>query len=419
MALQTSALPTQFQYYRRRWLFAVFAMAATAAAAFFLHPLALLLFTCLVCVVFATDDFKWLFLVAACAVFMTLSLSKQIDGDLVTYVTLQDYISQQPFSTLFHKDEMQTLSGTYRITELGFYGPFWVLSQLIPDARTALAFGASLAIYVPTFIALIAIGKSEKWSNGLILTVAIFTFFAGINFLQVTHLIRQYISAAFLFSAFALFLTGRNKWAVVVALFACTIHNGTAPLLFLLVVVGWMFRYDAVGKRGFFGITFRLFCSLILIVGGAVAILVMQSAFQKEDVPNIKIGHFIVVGSFFLIAWSAIKIQKLRSKAVHYATVIFLTIFVLSLGFYFLGLTTYALRYFIYLEWLYGLMVGAIMFTWFRSAPGLRVLARFAVSLAAAAILVTRIAVSEWMYGPGDNYLLTWDYFQVSQLVSR
>jgi hypothetical protein len=26
---------------------------------------------------------------------------------------------------------------------------------------------------------------------------------------------------------------------------------------------------------------------------------------------------------------------------------------------------------------------------------------------------------SEWMYGPGDNYLLTWDFFQVSQLVSR
>jgi hypothetical protein len=91
----------------------------------------------------------------------------------------------------------------------------------------------------------------------------------------------------------------------------------------------------------------------------------------------------------------------------------------LSLGFFFLGLALDALRYFVYLEWLYGLMVGAMIFAWFRNSPGLRVMTRFAVSLAAAAILVGRIATSEWMYGPGDNYLLNWDFLQVSKLVSR
>jgi hypothetical protein len=33
--------------------------------------------------------------------------------------------------------------------------------------------------------------------------------------------------------------------------------------------------------------------------------------------------------------------------------------------------------------------------------------------------LVGRIGTSEWMYAPGDNYLLNWDFLQVSKLVSR
>jgi hypothetical protein len=79
----------------------------------------------------------------------------------------------------------------------------------------------------------------------------------------------------------------------------------------------------------------------------------------------------------------------------------------------------FALRYFAYLEWLYGLMLGAILFNLFRDRPALKTFTRFAVALAAAAILTVRVGVSEWTYGPGDNYLLEWDYFEVAQLVSR
>jgi hypothetical protein len=415
----TSMSTSPAQSFGQDGRFTLAAVLTVMTAAFFLHPLALLLFTCLVAVICPTDALKWLFLAAAGTVFMILALSKQVDGDLINYVTLQDYISQQPLMSLLNKNQLQALQGTYRVTEVGFYAPFWVLSSVIPDSKTAIAIGATLAIYIPTFLGLLLIGKSEKWSNGLILTVALFTFFAGINFLQTTHLIRQYISAAFLFSGFALFISGRRLWAAMACIYACSVHNGTAPLLVVLFAICWMFRFDRIGTRSLFGNFLRLLFSLSLMGGAMAAIPFLQGAFSKEDVPNIKIGHYIVVGVFFLVVQLAIRMQKLRSRTVHYARLIFLVVFMLSLGFFFLGLALDALRYFVYLEWLYGLMVGAMIFAWFRNSPGLQVMTRFAVSLAAAAILVGRIGTSEWMYGPGDNYLLNWDFLQVSKLVSR
>jgi hypothetical protein len=98
---------------------------------------------------------------------------------------------------------------------------------------------------------------------------------------------------------------------------------------------------------------------------------------------------------------------------------VFLVIYIVSLGFYAIGVALFALRYFAYLEWLYGLLVGGAMFTLFRDRPQLRVFARFTVSLLALAVLIARVATAEWVYGPGDNNLVSWDFFQVAQLVSR
>jgi hypothetical protein len=161
-----STSPAQSDSFGHNGRFTLAAMLTVMTAAFFLHPLALLLFTCLVAVICPTDALKWLFLAAAGTVFMILALSKQVDGDLINYVALQDYIAQQPLMSLLNKDQLQALQGTYRVSEIGFYAPFWVLSSVIPDSKTALAIGATLAIYIPTFLGLLLIGKSEKWSNG-------------------------------------------------------------------------------------------------------------------------------------------------------------------------------------------------------------------------------------------------------------
>ena len=97
---------------------------------------------------------------------------------------------------------------------------------------------------------------------------------------------------------------------------------------------------------------------------------------------------------------------SLLSNSIYYARLAFHAVNILSFGFFVLGLPLCALRYFAYLERLYGLMVGAIIFTWFRNRPVIRMYAWLSVSLAAAVIRIERIAVSEWMYGPGDNNLL-------------
>jgi hypothetical protein len=150
-----------------------------------------------------------------------------------------------------------------------------------------------------------------------------------------------------------------------------------------------------------------------------VAVPILQSEVIQENVPNIHVGHFLAVGALFLIAHITIEAQQLRLKSLYYARLAFLAIYIVSLGFFILEFRLFALRYFAYLEWLYGLMLGAILFNLFRDRPALKTFTRFAVALAAAAILTVRVGVSEWTYGPGDNYLLEWDYFEVAQLVSR
>ncbi len=404
---------------RNSWRFVTGALLAITCAAFFWYPMALLIFACLIAVVTPTDNFKWLLLAAACALFTILNVSKQLDGDLVTYVYLQDYVSEKPLYTLFHKEELQLISDTYRLTEIGFYGPLWVMSQVIPDSKTALSIASTLGIYIPTFLGVTLIGRTEKWSQGLVVAVLIFTFFAGINFVQTTHLIRQYISGALLFYAFALLLSERTRWGALVALYACTVHNGTALLIPVVGVFCWSFRYREGAKLGPGGIFIRIVCIVGVLSATIVIVPILQSEFLKEDIPNIKAGHFLVVGTLYVIAFVAIEMQHLRHKSLHYARLAFLATYILSLGFFILGLPLFALRYFAYLEWLYGIMVGAIMFTWFRHRPALQMFARFTLCLAAATILVVRVGVAEWMYGPGDNYLLSWDFFQVTQLVSR
>jgi hypothetical protein len=395
------------------------AVLAAASAIFFWHPLGLLMMACLLAVITPTSDFKWLFVVSACALFMILNVSRLVDGDMLIYVRVQEYMAQKPLYALFDKQELQLLSNTYRVTEMGFYAPLWLMSLVIPDAKTAVAFAATLGVYVPTFLGVVLIGKSENWSKGAILTAAFFTFFAGINFVQSTHLIRQYISTAFVFYAFALFIAKRNRWAAMVALGACTIHNGTAPLLLLLAGVCWLFRYREGPRMGPGGFIIRTAGALVLMASMMLVIPIVQGEFFKEDIPNIHLGHFMVVGAFLIIAQFAIQMQHLRFRSLYYARLLALLIYIVSLGFFLAGLPLFALRYFAYLEWLYGLMVGGVMFALFRNRPGLRVFSRFAVSLAAAAIFIGRVGASEWTYGPGNNNLLSWDFFEVAELVAR
>jgi hypothetical protein len=400
-------------------LFLIAAVTA-AGAAFFWHPLAVLIFVCAVAVMAPTNELKWLFLASGCALFMILNVSRLVDGDLILYVRVQEYLSHQPLTALLDKEALLELSGTYRVTEAGFYMPLWLLSIVIPDSKNAIAVAATLGIYVPTFLGIMLIGRSENWGRGTILLAALFTFFAGINFVQSTHLIRQYVSCALLFYAFANFIAGRSRWAAAIAFASCTVHNGTAPLLVMLAGVCWLFRYGEGRKMGAVGFLLRLVCGLVLAATMMAVIPVVQGEFFKEkEIPNIHWGHFVVVGTFLVIAHVAINAQRLRLRSLYYARIVFATIFLSSLGFFLIGLPLFALRYFAYIEWLYGLMVGGIMLSVLSNRGELRVFARVIVTLAAAAILVERITVAEWVYGPGDNNLLSWDFFQVAQLVSR
>jgi hypothetical protein len=397
-----------------------FVLAALAIAAFFWHPLALLVAACLVAIVVPTEDMKWLLLISACVLFTILNVSKELDGDLINYVNLQDYVGQRPFYTLFDKDELVLISGSYRVSEIGFYAPLWLMSQVFDDSKLALAIASTLGIYVPAFLALNLIGKHERWSKGLTLTIAMFTVFAGLNFVAATHLIRQYISGSLILLGFALFIARRPRPAMLLAAYACTVHNSSILLVPLVVVMCWLNQYRETGRMTLFGRSWRILAMIVFMIGMMAAVSFKEiEHLAQDEAATISLGYFVVVGVYFLIANYAIHVQRLKLRSLHYARVAFGAIYFLSLGFFILGIQLFALRYFAYLEWIYGLMLAGITFRLFERSAGLQVLSRFTVAAAAAAILVVRVAVGPWMYGPGDNYMLSWNYLQVTQLVSR
>ncbi len=401
--------------HREAWSPALLLVLAAALALAFLWPMVLLLLLCLLAVLVPNREGRWWFLVAGCVFVTALNFSKDVTADLQNYVAIQEYIATRPFSVLFDRDNMAAVSGSYRAAEVGYYGPFWVLAHLLGNSRLEIAIGATVGIYVPTFLGLMAIARTSRWSYGTTMTVVAIVFFAAINVVQTTHLLRQYISSSLLFLAFARYVERRNRAALITGLVACSVHMASGLLLAAVLAVSAILSWRS--PPGQLRVTAgRLLASvLLLLVVVSIGVAIMTSELGSTLPalePQLTVWHYVFAATLFGVFAFA---TRHGGGYRNYVILAFIVIFTISASFFMLDVNLLALRYFLYLEWLYGLMLGAALSASLRDPRGVGVIARGLAFVLVALVLLRRIDTAPWTYGRGD--VLTWDFFQVMGLL--
>jgi hypothetical protein len=378
---------------------------------FFVAPLALLLLICCLLVIFADHRFLWWFLAASCGLFTLLNCTKESAGDLANYIALQTYFSEIPITELFNKEVGAAITGSYRVTELGFYLPMWILARVTGNEEITIAVVATLGIYVPTFIALQRIADRENWSSELLYIVAFFAMFASINFVQTTHLLRQYIATSIVFLGFSYFLEGRRLVAASAALAGCLVHNAAAILVADIAVLAFLFPYQRRHTTTVAGRVFR-FLAVMCLLGaslGLVAFLEIQEFSLDESA--ISLWHYAVVAVFFLTFLMFTVKDKSFRRYVHYSNLGFVLVYTLSFGFFVIGIRLFALRYLAYLEWLFGPMLGGILHVLPTERVGWFVLSRWLLVAVTVSIFVARLETAPWQYANIHAEVLGLNFF--------
>jgi hypothetical protein len=350
-------------------------------------------------------NLRWIFLLAACLLLCVLNTTKQVDGDLINYVRVQDYLAERPLLVLLQTDEMSGVNPTYRPTEMGFYAVQWLMAQLFDSSSASIAVAATLAIYIPTFAAILLLARVKGWNDRLTLIIALVAFFAALNFNNTTNLLRQYVSAAFALLALVSYFDRKKLAAFAWALLSCSVHNGTAYLMACFIALAWLFPFG----RAFWtwGTVWRALCA-ILVLGGSVAALWFHGINGLLESTDLSVWRYLVALLLFAMFLYAARSRGF-DRADYYLSLAYSVIIFVSAAFYAMSLRVMALRYFVYLEGLYAPMVAAML----CAIPRRHLLAylgsRWLVCCAAACVFIFRVnnPPGGWTYGPDSARVLT------------
>jgi hypothetical protein len=375
------------------------------AAAFLYLPFIVLLLFCVFAAWGRSRNLRWLFLLAALLLFGTLNTTKQVDGDLINYVNTENYLTGQSVLVLLNTGEMHAVAPTYRVTEVGFYGTQWLLAQVFDNASAALAVLGTLLIYVPTFAAILMLGRIKGWNNRLTIIVALVAFFAAINFINTTHLLRQYISSSFGLLALASYFDRRKLAATAWGLLACSVHNGTAYLIGCFVVVALLFPLGRPFWR--WGSVWRVLCAGTVLCG-SVALMWLHGIIGLTEVSDITVWRYVVAAVVFGVFYYFTKVRGF-DRVDYYLSVAFLIVMFVSTAFFVMNEKVLALRYFVYTEWLYAPMLANILCAVPRRHLVAYLGSRWLVSCAAACVFILRVTnpPGGYIYGPESRQVLT------------
>jgi len=382
------------------------ALLAALAAVFLYRPLIALMLLC-VFVVWGDDrKLRAVFLLAVCLLFCILNLTKQVDGDLLNYVNLQNYLSGRPLLTLLDVNQLRPMSSTYRPTEPGFYGPQWLLAQMTDSTGASIAILGTLGVYIPTFAALLVMARVKGWNNRLTMIVALFAFFAAINPTNTTNLVRQYVSASFAFMALATLLDGRKLAATTWALISCSIHNGSAYLIGCFLVLAILFPYGRPFWDRPWGSAWRVLCALG-VLGGSVALLWFQQALSSGmlEKSDVTVWHYVTSAVLFSLFWYCSRVVG-PDRGDYYLSLAFLVTIFISGSFFAMQIRVMALRYLVYAEWLYAPMVAVMLCAIPRRHLSAYLASRWLACCAALCLFILRVSISGWIYGPDSRQVL-------------
>lgn len=397
-------------------------VAGVALVALYFAPLAIFFFLALGAVTLGgrRDGAQILLVTAACLLFSLLNLTKGLSGDLINYINLAEYLSHRPADVLLNAKELAPIGASYRITEIGYHGVVWVLSHVFHASRVLLAVGGTLAVYLPTYFALRILRKHEAWPADQWIAVVFFTLFAAVNFLDATHLLRQYISASIAFLAFGMLVATRRRASIALAGYACAVHNGT--IIPILDVAGVIFLLPQHGFRKFtsLSIAFRVAALIVLMAVSVVATVVEEFHHgPQQGFAQISLIHYVVAGGLWVLAVVGYLRYGRESRCYHYALSGYGVIFAVSVTFFVFHVQLLALRYFDYLQWLQGIMIACALAGVSKDQEISRLLSNWAICGAGACIFLWRFWHGPWLYGPHGHEIWMLDWRELVQYLAQ
>lgn len=361
-------------------------------------PLFLLLFISFVVAILWDKKIAWVLFFLNIFVFVFLfNLTKTFDSDFRVYAS--QFVG---FMNVSLNEFLKIGGWSVRRTEPGFYFLMDIVSKLSHGNLFYLVLLINTMIYGIYIASLLSFKNYLKINDSIVYSGIIFAVFAGLNFAQSAHLVRQYIAGSLLFLFFCLLIYRNYRFALVVFIIAFFIHNSSfIPFLLISTAKALV---DIKGRKSIKYIETTIVVILIYVLG---LILTRPGSFFNYVSLMLDNGSFSVLSLFFdfglfgcsvvVLLWEKVSCLFKRVLRIYTLFGIFMAVFLFSVK----SSPLFLLRFYFYLEWFRFIGFISLLFFISKIRGDHKLLFYFTGWSMALLVLGLRVNRSPWDYGGG------------------
>lgn len=303
------------------------------------------------------------FVFIALIIFVLLNLGKNVEGDLLSYLNLQIAFSNSSLIELLEKPQNFSFeSGSYRTSEFIGYSFYWFIANYISSNKITFSIITTLLIYLPCILAYKSFAKYFNYTRIHFSIFILCLFFVGINFIQTTHVVRQYISASFFIFSISKYYNNKIISFILFSIIAIGFHNSIAILYSTFFIIDKLNIYSIyLKKQCLWFLNYKNLILLILVSAITGIIFLNNPIYLLSD--NGSISNSALLIDIFLILFSLFISKKVFSNKFEFTFyLLYFTILLIVLAFVYLNFLIPALRLYLYLEFLRPVIISTIFF---------------------------------------------------------
>ena len=303
------------------------------------------------------------FILITLIIFVLLNLGKNIEGDLLSYLNLQKAFSNASLIELLEKPQNFSYeSGSYRTSEFIGYSFYWFISNYISSSKFTFSIITTLLIYLPCMLAYKSLAKSFNYTRIHFSIFILCLFFVGINFIQTTHVVRQYISASLFLLSISKYYNNKIISFILFSIIAIGFHNSIAILYSTFFIIDKLNIFSIyLKKESLWFLNFKNLILIILVAAITGVIFLNNPIYLLSDNGSISSSALLI--DIFLIFFSLSITKKIFINKFEFTIyLLYFTILLIVLSFVYLNFLIPALRMYLYLEFLRPVIISTIFF---------------------------------------------------------
>ena len=293
--------------------------------------------------------------------FIFLNLGKELKGDLISYLNLLSAFSISNISELFlNPQKFLDVAGSFRPTEAIGYSFYWFLANFFSSSKWFFEITTTVMIYVPLILGLNRISKFYNYKINYKYLLFFSFMFIGINFIQTTHVVRQYIAASFFILSLSYFLSSRIFLFAFFAFISVSFHNSTAMIFLPLILLEFFKSYKIYIKNNIIWLfNFRTVIILAFCFVGSVLLFIDNPSVILMDNGDIS-NSALTLDFFLLLLVFLLKFKIFKNKFEFYIFYLFIILFSVTFIYLNFNFKVLALRIYFFLEFLRPVIVICI-----------------------------------------------------------